>query len=202
MADNNPKVEDELAPTQTEGYKAPAKKTVEELKNLDQNDESLNKWKESLLKNAQTAKTDDPRRVVVQALAMETEGRPDVVLDLSTPDAIEKSKSQPIIIKEGIEYRIKVKFRVQNDVISGLKYLHVVKRKGIRVDKAEEMIGSYAPNPQPYEKKFQTEQAPSGMLARGTYNVKSKFIDDDGNVHLEWDWIFQIKKDWNAQGDD
>lgn len=54
MADNNPKGEDDLAPTQTEGYKAPAKKTVEELKNLDQNDESLNKWKESLLKNAQT----------------------------------------------------------------------------------------------------------------------------------------------------
>lgn len=129
---------------------------------------------------------------------MEVEGRTDVVLDLSSPENVEKVKKQPITIKEGVDYRMKVKFRVQHDVISGLKYLHVVKRSGIRVDKAEEMIGSYAPQEAPYEKKFAPEQAPSGMLARGTYNVKSKFIDDDGTCHMEVDWVFQIKKDWNS----
>jgi hypothetical protein len=40
------------------------------------------------------------------------------------------------------------------------------------VDKTEEMIGSYGPNAEPYEKKFQTEEAPSGMLARGHYEAK------------------------------
>jgi hypothetical protein len=34
------------------------------------------------------------------------------------------------------------------------------------------MIGSYGPNAEPYEKKFQTEEAPSGMLARGHYEAK------------------------------
>jgi hypothetical protein len=43
---------DDLNPTQTAGYKAPAQKTLEEMRQLDQNDESLQKWKESLLKNA------------------------------------------------------------------------------------------------------------------------------------------------------
>lgn len=43
--------------------------------------------------------------------------------------------------------------RVNHDVISGLKYLHAVKRKGIRVDKMEEMIGSYGPSSDVYEKK-------------------------------------------------
>jgi Rho GDP-dissociation inhibitor len=86
MSDQDPpKVEDDLTPSSTAGYKAPAQKTVEELKNLDQNDESLNKWKESLLKNAAAAKSGDSRKVVVLALAMEVAGRPDVVLDLSTP---------------------------------------------------------------------------------------------------------------------
>jgi Rho GDP-dissociation inhibitor len=42
---------------------------------------------------------------------------------------------------------------VNHDVISGLKYLHAVKRKGIRVDKMEEMIGSYGPSADVYEKK-------------------------------------------------
>lgn len=90
------------------------------------------------------------------------------------------------------------------------------------VDKMEEMIGSYAPQDAPYEKKFMPEQgawlrvfilpahiwrliidtirsfsAPSGILTRGQYNVKSKFIDDDKTVHLEWEWALQIKKDWS-----
>jgi hypothetical protein len=40
------------------------------------------------------------------------------------------------------------------------------------VDKTEEMIGSYGPSAEPYEKKFQSEEAPSGMLARGHYEAK------------------------------
>jgi hypothetical protein len=27
-------------------------------------------------------------------------------------------------------------------------------------------------------------------------------IDDDGSCHLEWDWVFKIKKDWTAAGDE
>ena len=37
---------------------------------------------------------------------------------------------------------IKVVFQVHHDVLSGLKYLQVVKRKGFRVSKDEEMLVS------------------------------------------------------------
>lgn len=37
---------------------------------------------------------------------------------------------------------MKATFKVQHDVLSGLKYLQVVKRKGLRVGKDEEMIVS------------------------------------------------------------
>ncbi|KAJ8652200.1 hypothetical protein O0I10_012161 [Lichtheimia ornata] len=189
--------DDDLAPTQTAGYKPGEKKSLQEYQTLDAQDESLNKWKESLgLKGAVAGPTDDPRRVVVEYIALEVQDRDDVKIDLSTPDAIEKAKSTPFTIKEGVEYRMKVKFRVQHDVVSGLKYLQVVKRKGVRVDKTEEMIGSYGPAAEPYEKKFQLEEAPSGMLARGHYDARSKFVDDDGVVHVEWNWSFDIKKDW------
>ncbi|CDH51697.1 rho-gdp dissociation inhibitor [Lichtheimia corymbifera JMRC:FSU:9682] len=190
--------DDDFAPTQTAGYKPGEKKTMEEYQNLDAQDESLNKWKESLgLKaGASVGPSDDPRNVVVEYIALEVEGREDVRVDLSTADAIEKAKSAPFTIKEGVEYRMKVKFRVQHEVVSGLKYLQVVKRKGVRVDKTEEMIGSYGPATDAYEKKFQLEEAPSGLLARGHYDAKSKFVDDDGVVHVEWNWSFDIKKDW------
>ncbi|KAG0789619.1 hypothetical protein G6F22_006652 [Rhizopus arrhizus] len=140
--------------------------------------------------------------VVVEHIALEIEGREDVIVDLSSPEAVEQAKNIPFTIKEGAEYRMKVKFRVQHDVVSGLKYLQVVKRKGIRVDKTEEMIGSYGPSADPYEKKFLPEEAPSGMLARGHYEAKSKFIDDDNVTHMEWTWSFDIKKDCgrNANG--
>lgn len=42
------------------------------------------------------------------------------------------------------------------------------------VDKTEEMIGSYGPSAEAYEKKFLAEEAPSGMLARGHYDAKVK----------------------------
>lgn len=45
---------------------------------------------------------------------------------------------------------------------------------------------SYGPSPnsEPYVKNFEPEESPSGMLARsGTYNVKSRVIDDDGEVY-------------------
>ncbi|KAL1920197.1 uncharacterized protein VTP21DRAFT_1343 [Calcarisporiella thermophila] len=191
--------QDDLVPTMTEGYRVGEKKTLEEYHNLDAGDESLRKWKESLGLKAgagNAAPPDDPRKVVVLQLAMEVDGRDDVVLDLSSKDALEKTKTTVITIKEGIHYRFKIKFKIQHDVVSGLKYLQVVKKMGVRVDKEENMLGSYGPSAEPYEKKFPEEEAPSGMLARGRYEVKSKFVDDDGIVHLEWQWAFKISKDW------
>jgi Rho GDP-dissociation inhibitor len=43
---------------------------------------------------------------------------------------------------------------------------------GMKVDKLEEMVGSYGPAQTEYTKKFPSEMAPSGMLARGTYAVR------------------------------
>jgi hypothetical protein len=54
------------------------------------------------------------------------------------------------------------------------------------VDKLEQMLGSYGPHPkgEAYTKDFEPEESPSGMIARsGSYNVRSRVIDDDGEVY-------------------
>lgn len=60
------------------------------------------------------------------------------------------------------------------------------------VDKMEEMIGSYGPRPEPYEKTFASSEAPSGMMARGNYSVRSRVVDDDNNVFADWEWAFKV----------
>lgn len=48
------------------------------------------------------------------------------------------------------------------------------------------MLGSYGPHPngEAYTKNFDPEESPSGMLARsGTYSVRSRVVDDDGEVY-------------------
>ncbi|KAF9438915.1 hypothetical protein BGZ76_003275 [Entomortierella beljakovae] len=187
--------DDDFGPNISDGYKPGQKKTIDEYKNLDAGDDSLNRWKESL--GVTTASgSDDPHNVVVLQLALEVAGRPDVVLDLT--QSAEDLKKHSFTIKEGVEYRTKVLFKVQHSLVSGLKYLQVVKR--MNVPGNDEMIGSYAASPNVIEKKasdfFTLEDAPSGMMARGHYEVKSKFVDDDGTVHKQWAWSFDIKKDW------
>ncbi|KAI1319453.1 hypothetical protein EDD11_004030 [Mortierella claussenii] len=214
--------EDDFGPAVTDGYKPGQKKSMNEYQTLDADDEALRRWKESLGITSAAATGDDPHNVVVLQLALEVAGRPDVVLDLTKSE--EELKKHSFTIKEGVEYRVKVLFKVQHSLVSGLKYMQVVKRHGVKVDKYEDMIGSYAAKPDIIEKKveastkckglratilihatnttrpicrqFALEEAPSGMLARGHYDAKSKFIDDDGTIHKEWSWSFDIKKDW------
>ena len=129
----------------------------------------------------------------------EVEGRPDITIDLSAPGALESLKSKPFTIKEGCTYQMKATFVVQHQVLSGLKYVQQLKRKGIPLGKDQEMIGSYSPNTTDrpvHTKKFSPEEAPSGMMARGHYDAISRFVDDDDTTHLKFEWSFDIAKDW------
>lgn len=132
-------------------------------------------------------------------LFQEVDGRSDITIELSAPGALESLKSKPFTIKEGCTYQMKATFVVQHQVLSGLKYVQQLKRKGIPLGKDQEMIGSYSPNTTDrptYTKKFNPEEAPSGMMARGHYDAVSRFVDDDDTTHLKFEWSFDIAKDW------
>lgn len=196
MADEQEPVPiDNVEPEETPGYKAPAQKTLDELQNLDADDESLVKYKQALLAGVDpnAAPKDDPRRVVVQGMVLMAEDK-ELSLDLTGDLAALKDK--PMVVKEGVDFKLKIIFKVQHEIVSGLRYHHNVARKGVPVDKQTYMVGSYGPKAEPHNFISPSDEAPKGMMARGRYKVKSKFIDDDKNVHLQWDWTMDIKKDW------
>jgi hypothetical protein len=64
------------------------------------------------------------------------------------------------------------------------------------VDKMSHMVGSYPPKVELQSYTTPAEDAPSGMMSRGSYTVHSLFTDDDKHEHLKWEWSFEIKKDW------
>lgn len=103
----------------------------------------MRKWKKSLGLHGGESLDDpnDPRKVILLSLALEIEGRPDIVIDMTLPGAVESLSSKPFIIKEGATFRMKVRFRVQKQILSGLKYVQSVKRGLIR-QKLQEMIVS------------------------------------------------------------
>ncbi|KAI1367305.1 rho GDP dissociation inhibitor [Xylaria arbuscula] len=194
--------ENDHLPEETKGYKlSQPKQSLAEYDKMDENDESLQRYKKSLGLGGGKDISDpnDPRVCIIQSLTMESAGRPPVTIDLSQPGSENTLKDNPFKIKEGAKFTMVASFRVQHEILSGLHYVQTVKRKGIRVSKDSEMLGSYAPNTdnQPvYTKRFQEEEAPSGMIARGHYNAVSTFVDDDKKTHLQFEWSFDISKDW------
>jgi len=194
--------QDELAPSTTPGYKLSAAKSMDEYAKLDAEDDSLARWKQSLGVVPGAGGEASGPKVTVLTLELDAPSLPPgkkLIFLLSDTAKLAETKKNPIVIKEGVEYNVRITFKVHHSIISGVRYLQVVKRAGVKVDKMEQMLGSYGPSPdgRPYTKNFDPEESPSGMLARsGAYNVRSKVIDDDGEVYADWEWSFKLAKEW------
>lgn len=110
----------------------------------DANDESLQRYKQSLGLGGGKDLSDpnDPRVCIIHALTMESPGRDPVTIDLSQPGSEVTLKDKPFKIKEGSKFTMVVTFKVQHEILSGLQYVQVVKRKGLKVGKDSEMLVS------------------------------------------------------------
>lgn len=111
---------------------------------LDEGDESLQRYKESLGLSGGNDLSDpaDPRVCIIQSLSMESSGRDPVHIDLTAPGSAENLKKTPFKVKEGATFTMSAQFKVQHEILSGLHYVQVIKRKGIRIPggKTDEMI--------------------------------------------------------------
>uniref|UniRef100_A0A915CA99 Rho GDP-dissociation inhibitor 3 n=1 Tax=Parascaris univalens TaxID=6257 RepID=A0A915CA99_PARUN len=179
-----------------ENYVPPAQKSVSEIIAADAEDESLNRYKQQLLGEAKLGQVivdaSDPRNVLVKSITLVVDGRPDITMQLDKDhlnDAV-------FTIKEGAAYRIRFDFHVQREICTGLKYKQKVTRHSITVDRDTFMVGSYAPKMELQSYTTPLDEAPSGVLHRGSYKVKSQVTDDDGNDWLTWTWTLEISKDW------
>lgn len=197
---SNQPTADDLVPEEESGYRPSAKKTVDEYAKLDAEDESLQKWKKSLgLLGGEPLPVDanDTRKVVILEMSLLIDGEEPIVVDLTNQKTLESLSKDYFKIKERSIYKLKIKFKVQHEIVTGIKYLQAIKKAGIRVDKVEDPLGSYAPNTKEkpfYEVILPETEAPSGLLARGSYSAQSKFIDDDKVTHLSLNWGVEIVK--------
>lgn len=78
------------------------------------------------------AETDDPRHVVVEKFEVLVDGRPPIVLKLSTPEEQAAAEKTKLVFKEGQVYRTQVTFRVQHDVVLGLQFTNSVFKMKMR----------------------------------------------------------------------
>lgn len=197
-------------------YKVGEKKSINEYAKIDAEDESLTKWKKSLglpVDDADLLPVEfagDRRTVIVTKFELfdaKTDQKINEIifpkyksstdLNVFLKDNYSSSGNKQIQIKEKTLFKIKITFRVQNELITGLKYKQVIKKAGIALDKVNNTIGSYAPNsltkPE-YTMTLPEIEAPSGLLGRGNYGIVSTFTDDDKNEHLILNWSVNICK--------
>lgn len=99
-------------------YKPPAQKSIQEIQELDKDDESLRKYKEALLGRVAVSADPNVPNVVVTRLTLVCSSAPGP-LELDLTGDLESFKKQSFVLKEGVEYRIKISFRVRWRLLGG-----------------------------------------------------------------------------------
>lgn len=159
----------------------------------DKEDESLRRWKAQLLGAVSLDTVDIEPEVKVLSLGVMSKGRPDSNLPLPLTT---NSRGYTFSLKEGCTVCLKYVFTVRNNLVPGLTCVNTVWKSGFQVDETHDMMGTFAPQQEPYVHVAEEEVTPSGALARGAYTARKRFIDDDGRVHVDLDYSFEIRKDW------
>uniref|UniRef100_A0A0V0HP47 Putative rho GDP-dissociation inhibitor 1-like n=1 Tax=Solanum chacoense TaxID=4108 RepID=A0A0V0HP47_SOLCH len=159
----------------------------------DKEDESLRRWKEKLL-GCLESDLDGQMEPEVKFHSVGILSSDFGEINTPLPIKEEQSNSVLFTLREGSEYRLKLTFSVLHNIVSGLAYTNIVWKAGLQVDQSKGMLGTFAPQREPYIHMLEEETTPSGALARGTYIAKLKFMDDDKRCHLELNYSFEISK--------
>jgi len=161
----------------------------------DKEDESLRRWKEQLLGSLDMDSIGERLEpdVKILSLSMLCQERADLILPI--PPA-SKSKVSSFTVKEGSRYSLKFRFSVLDNIVSGLTYINTVWKSGVREYNTRVMLGTFSPQQEPCTYVTKEETTPSGILARGYYTARTKFVDDDDRCYLEMNYSFEIRKNW------
>mmetsp|Transcript_6181 Transcript_6181/g.5524 ORF Transcript_6181/g.5524 Transcript_6181/m.5524 type:complete len:232 (+) Transcript_6181:42-737(+) len=180
-----------------------AMKGLNEILAADSEDESLRKYKETLLGNAikgDLGDTSDPRKLIItefRVVFAPEENLPDIIHNLDTTLGLQKLQSEGITLREGAKFKFKVSFKVQHEIIVGIRFINKL-TKMLVTDTEELSLGSYPPssNIHTFEfPKWEYSEAPKGMLFRGEYKAVNIFVDSDSNSHLKIEYkVFIVKK--------
>ncbi|KAI4301062.1 hypothetical protein L6164_034379 [Bauhinia variegata] len=161
----------------------------------DKEDESLRRWKEKLLGCLESDL--DGRmepEVKFHSIGIISDDFGEIVTPLPLPVDENQNGRVLFTLKEGSRYQLKLKFSVAHNIVSGLTYSNTVWKGGLQVDQSKGMLGTFAPQKEPYVHALKEETTPSGALARGVYSAKLKFEDDDRRCYMELKYLFEIRR--------
>ena len=99
-------------------------------------------------------------------------------------------------LKEGEPWKMRVKFKVHNEIVLGLKLCFACKKSLLPTIKIEMFVGNYPPTKTPHTVDLDEQVTPSGFFQRGVYNGKARFLDYDGLVHMQYGFCFEISNQW------
>jgi Rho GDP-dissociation inhibitor len=180
----------------------PAKqaRTVQEFMERPDEDESVRKWKESLLGDPAnqdptlTCPPNDKRLFIPKQFQIIVHGGPTYTYNLESPEQLADLKKKGYVLKEGQTFHYKLTFLLHHEIVLGLK-LRTKSKKMLHSDEAVFDIGSYPPTAAPIVKEMEECEVPKGMMARGEYKCSSVIEDDMGRTHFKFDAKFKISKD-------
>ncbi|KAH0636933.1 hypothetical protein KY289_036848 [Solanum tuberosum] len=144
----------------------------------DKEDESLRRWKEKLL-GCLESDLDGQMEPEVKFHSVGILSSDFGEINTPLPIKEEQSNSVLFTLREGSEYRLKLTFSVLHNIVSGLAYTNIVWKAGLQVDQSKGMLGTFAPQREPYIHMLEEETTPSGALARGTYTAKLKLVHEN-----------------------
>ncbi|XWS47012.1 hypothetical protein CRYUN_Cryun14cG0117400 [Craigia yunnanensis] len=159
----------------------------------DKDDDSLRRWKEKLLGCVE----EDLNGQMEPEVKFHSIGIiSDDLGEVNYPLPIDRNGNGLLVftLKEGSRYQLKLTFSVLHNIVSGLTYSNTVWKARLQVDQNKGMLGTFAPQREPYVHILDEDTTPSGVLARGIYSAKLKFEDDDRRCHMELKYSFEIKK--------
>ena len=161
---------------------------------------SLRRYKEQLLGAAAAGDlgdTSDPRRVVVTEFRVifEDAAKEDLTFNIESEAGLKSLADNAFVMKEKSKYKFSISFKVQHEIVAGLKFTNNVK-KAVFSDNEEIVIGSYAPQSEPHTFTFPRHgwnETPSGMMYRGGYKGRGTFTDSDNTKHSEFVYKFTVR---------
>ncbi|KAI3381594.1 hypothetical protein SNEBB_002774 [Seison nebaliae] len=165
-----------------ERYKVPAPSSINHILEKDSADDSLARYKKSLLGEATSILIDpnDKRNVIPESITLMINDHEDINFDLKSKDLF--TNKTTVRLKEASIFRMRIKFYIQRDLVTGLKYKQNLYKGPLKVDSTTYMIGSRAPKQFLQEYVGNEEELPSGSediaeLIENIINPKSKNID-------------------------
>ena len=162
----------------------------------EEDDESLKKWKASLLGDADNeaaSPKDDPRKVIPLEFKIIIEGGETLTFDISTPEKRNEIANTCYDLKEGQTFHYELSIHVHHDIVLGLRFV-TKSRKAIKSFEEQFDVGSYPPTVAPIVKVMEDCEAPAGAMVRGSYKAQCKLVDEAGNEHFSFDMKFNIVK--------